>query len=183
MDIDRLIDEVIGREGGYVDHPADRGGPTRWGVTQQVARAYGYAGDMRVLPRSTAAAIYKRRYWSDVRFDDVADRAPDLAGELFDAGINMGPERAAGFLQRALNVLNRGAVDYPDIVADGRIGPMTLHALDGYIEHRGRGEGLDVLLFAVRCLRGERYAEIIEANPSQEVFSYGWFARMVRAAA
>lgn len=24
----RLIAEVIDREGGYVDHPADRGGPT-----------------------------------------------------------------------------------------------------------------------------------------------------------
>ena len=25
MDVDRLIDEVIGREGGFSDHPADRG--------------------------------------------------------------------------------------------------------------------------------------------------------------
>jgi len=36
-----LIDRVIGVEGGYADHPADRGGPTRWGITQAVARAYG----------------------------------------------------------------------------------------------------------------------------------------------
>ncbi|MES2753138.1 MAG: glycosyl hydrolase 108 family protein, partial [Pseudomonadota bacterium] len=32
-DIATLIDAVIGREGGYSNHPADRGGPTRWGVT------------------------------------------------------------------------------------------------------------------------------------------------------
>ncbi len=41
MDVDSLIDEVIGREGGYSNHPADRGGPTRWGVTEKVARAHG----------------------------------------------------------------------------------------------------------------------------------------------
>ena len=37
--IDALIDAVIDREGGYVNHPADRGVPTRWGVTEAVARA------------------------------------------------------------------------------------------------------------------------------------------------
>jgi Glycosyl hydrolase 108 len=45
--IDQLIDDVIGREGGYSNHPADRGGATRWGVTEAVARAHGYRGDMR----------------------------------------------------------------------------------------------------------------------------------------
>ena len=61
MNVDQLIDELIDREGGYVNHPADRGGPTCWGVTQQVARAYGYIGDMRALPRSTAVRIYNLR--------------------------------------------------------------------------------------------------------------------------
>uniref|UniRef100_UPI00359318C9 glycosyl hydrolase 108 family protein n=1 Tax=Parasphingorhabdus sp. TaxID=2709688 RepID=UPI00359318C9 len=45
-DIDTLIDKVIALEGDYSDHPADRGGPTRWGVTEAVARAQGYAGDI-----------------------------------------------------------------------------------------------------------------------------------------
>lgn len=63
MTIDQLIDDVIAREGGYTNHPADRGGPTRWGITQAVARAHGFAGDMRVFPRDEAAAIYRRVYW------------------------------------------------------------------------------------------------------------------------
>jgi lysozyme family protein len=33
MEIDDLIDLVIDREGRYVDHPADRGGATNWGIT------------------------------------------------------------------------------------------------------------------------------------------------------
>lgn len=37
MDIHDLIEEVIAREGGYSDHPADRGGPTNMGITLKVA--------------------------------------------------------------------------------------------------------------------------------------------------
>ena len=39
MNVDERIDELIEREGGYVCHPADRGGPTRFGITEAVARA------------------------------------------------------------------------------------------------------------------------------------------------
>src|SRR3546814_12924741 len=54
MDIDFLVEDVIAREGGYTAHPADKGGPTRWGITQAVARAHGYCGDMRQFPRDEA---------------------------------------------------------------------------------------------------------------------------------
>src|SRR3546814_18148271 len=59
MMIDDLIEAVIAREGGYVDDPADRGGATRWGITERVARQPGYAGAMRAFPRDEAAAIYR----------------------------------------------------------------------------------------------------------------------------
>ena len=67
--IDELIEDVIEREGGYVDHPADRGGPTRGGITEAVARRSGYLDDMRMLPACDAAAIYKRLYWIAPNFD------------------------------------------------------------------------------------------------------------------
>ena len=60
MDIDQLLDELLEREGDYVNHPADRGGPTRYGITEAVARAHGYSGAMAELPREEAAAIYRR---------------------------------------------------------------------------------------------------------------------------
>ena len=62
-DADRLIEELIEREGGYVNHPNDKGGPTRFGITERVARAHGYSGAMALLPRNEAAAIYRRLYW------------------------------------------------------------------------------------------------------------------------
>ena len=178
MDPTDLIDAVIDREGGYVDNPADPGGPTRWGITQAVARAHGYGGDMRLLSREQAAQIYRARYWRRPGFDRVSQRAPALAAELFDTGVNMGPPVAIGFLQRALNALNRGASDYPDTRLDGVVGPATLTALDGFIGRRGRG-GETVLLKAVEALQGERYLMLAERRPAAEAFLYGWLANRI----
>jgi lysozyme family protein len=175
MDIDEMIEELIEREGGYVDHRADAGGPTRWGITEEVARAQGYEGDMRVLPRDKAAAIYLRIYWRRPGFDRVAALAPGVAAELFDTAVNMGPPVAAGFFQRALNALNRGGADYADIAVDRRIGPKTLAALAGFIKVRG-ATGEEVLLKALNALQGERYIALAESRPANEAFLYGWLA-------
>jgi hypothetical protein len=114
--IERLLDALIEREGGFVDHPSDRGGATRFGVTEAVARAHGYRGPMRTLPREEAQAIYRRLYWLRPRFDQVAARAPRIAAELFDTGVNMGPAVAATFLQRALTALNRNGKDFGNCI-------------------------------------------------------------------
>lgn len=182
MKVDETIDALIGREGGYVNHPADRGGPTRWGITEQVARAYGYGGEMGQLPRETAKEILLKRYWIAPGFDDVAAFAPRVAEELFDTGVNMGVSVPPPMLQRALNLLNRGASDYPDIAIDGRIGPMTLDALRRFIGKRGTA-GEAVLLKVLDGFQVTRYAEITEARPANEAFFYGWLANRIGALA
>lgn len=178
MTIDHLIDDVIAREGGYSDHPADRGGATRWGITEAVARAHGFAGDMRVFPRDEAAAIYRRLYWQRPNLAAIDKRAPALAAELFDTGVNMGPAVGARFLQRALNALNRNARDYPDIAIDGAIGPATLAALDAFLAQRGAA-GEAVLRKAIEALQGERYLALAESRPANEAFLYGWLANRI----
>jgi lysozyme family protein len=177
-DIEALVDELIEREGGYVNHPADRGGPTRYGITEAVARAHGYGGAMAALPREDAAAIYRRLYWLRPKFDEVAERSPRLAVELFDTGANMGPAVAATFLQRALTALNRNGKDYPDLVPDGRIGVRTLAALDPFLKARGCS-GETVILRAIEALQGERYLRLAERRPSNEAFLYGWLANRI----
>jgi len=176
--IDDLLDEVIAREGGYSNHPADRGGPTRWGITQAVARDNGYIGDMRDLPREAAIAIYRQLYWQTPRIDQVALIAPHIAAEMFDTGVNMGPPTAIAFLQRALNALNRDGRDYPDIAVDRRIGTATLHALQRFIDVRGTA-GETVLLKAIEALQGERYIALAEKRPANEAFLYGWLANRI----
>lgn len=178
MKLDEIIDALIEREGGYSNHPSDRGGPTKYGITEAVARAHGYQGPMRQLPREEAAAIYKRLYWHRPRFDQVARRSQAIAAELLDTGVNMGPAVAATFLQRALSALNRNRKDYADLVPDGRIGPATLSALDTFISLRGTGAE-DVLLRALDALQGERYIRLAERRPANEAFLYGWLANRI----
>ena len=177
--IDGLIDGLIEREGGYVNHPADRGGPTCFGITEAVARAHGYRGTMARFPRDEAAAIYRRLYWLRPRFDQVAARAPRIAAELFDTGVNMGPAVAATFLQRALTALNRNGKDFTDLVPDGRVGPRTLAALDGFFAARGKRGGETVLLRALEAMQGERYLRLAERRPANEAFLYGWLANRI----
>jgi lysozyme family protein len=179
MPIDDLIDALIDREGGYANHPADRGGPTKYGITEAVARAHGYRGAMRNLPRDEAAAIYKRLYWLRPKFDQVAKRSAAIAAELFDTGANMGPAVAATFLQRALSALNRDRKDYADLVPDGRIGAATLAALDTFIRLRGQQNAETVLLRALDALQGERYLRLAERRPANEAFLYGWLANRI----
>ncbi|WP_184003839.1 glycoside hydrolase family 108 protein [Stakelama sediminis] len=178
MDIDALIDEVIAREGGYVHHPADRGGPTHWGITEAVARKQGYTGPVRDLPRTAAVAIYRDLYWTSPHFDRVAEHAPNIAAELFDTGVNMGPTTAVSFLQRALNALNREQKDYADIGVDGRIGDRSMTALRAFLKLRGDKGGV-VLLKAMEALQGERYLRLAEQRPANEAFLYGWLANRI----
>jgi lysozyme family protein len=179
VDIETLLESLLKVEGGYTNNPADRGGETNFGITEAVARANGYTGAMRQLPRETAKAIYRSIYWDRPNFDEVAKRAPRVAAELFDTGVNMGPAVAATFLQRSLTALNRGASDYPDLVADGRLGPATLNALSSFIRIRGYSMGEEVLLHALDALQGERYIRLAETNPKQETFLFGWLANRI----
>lgn len=178
MSIDHLIDDVIGREGGYSNHPADKGGPTRWGVTEAVARAHGYRGDMRAFPREDAVTIYRRLYWERPGFDRVDLIAPRVAAEMFDTGVNMGPATATGFLRRALNALNRGGSDFRDLSTSGGIDDATVSALTKFTAKRGKA-GEAVLLKAIEALQGERYVRIAETRPANEAFLYGWLANRI----
>ena len=177
--VEFLLEALIEREGGYVNHRADHGGPTRFGITEAVARAHGYRGAMASLPRDEAATIYRRLYWLRPKFDLVAVRAPRIAAELFDTGVNMGPAVAATFLQRALTALNRNGRDFVDLVPDGRVGPLTLAALDGFFGARGKRGGETVLLRALEALQGERYLRLAERRPANEAFLYGWLANRI----
>lgn len=176
MTIDAMIDTTIGKEGGYVDHPVDRGGPTRWGITQQVARAFGYKGDMRDLPRSTAVEIYRDQYAVKPGFAAVAAIYPSLGEKLFDVGVNMGPARPSLWLQEWLNALNNGGAIYADIAEDGRLGPGTMRALTAYKAKRG-AEGEIRLITGIRSDQGVFYKTLARRSPSQEAFVYGWLGR------
>ena len=170
---DQIIEGVLGKEGGYVNNPADKGGPTRWGITQNTARAYGYKGDMKDLPRETAKEIYMKQYWLEPKFDKIAELSPSIAEELCDTGVNMGPRVASMFLQRWLTALNQRGKLYPDLKPDGVIGNITIAALRSYLAVRGSA-GVTVMLKGLNCSQGARYLELTEAREANEEFLFGW---------
>jgi lysozyme family protein len=84
-----------------------------WGVTARVARAAGYAGAMRELPRDTAKAIAKKLYWDPLRLDELD---PRVAFQIFDANYNGG--HPVIWMQGAAGAK-----------VDGLIGPATIAAV------------------------------------------------------
>lgn len=179
-DIHSLINDVIAREGGYSNHADDRGGATRWGITQAVARKYGYSGDMRTFQRDKAVEIYRDIYWIKPKLDKIADLAPDLAAELFDTGVNMGTGTAIRFLQRSLNALQRGE-DRALLSLDGIIGKQSLGALKKYMKWRG-AKGEQVLVRAVDSLQGAKYIRLAEKRAANRTFLFGWLANRIGTA-
>ena len=176
--IARVIDAILRAEGGYVNDPADKGGETNLGITVAVARAYGYTGSMRDLPVAVARAIYTARYITEPKFDQVLAIHAGIGAEVIDTGVNMGPHRAAEFLQRWLNGFNDTGARYPSLFVDGRLGAQSLGALDSFLKWRGQ-DGAAVLLRALNGLQAARYLDITEANKSQRRFLFGWIKERV----
>lgn len=160
-------------EGGYSNNPNDNGGPTNWGITQFEARAYGYTGDMQSMPQSTAVAIYKTRYWTAPKFDQIALLDAALGARMLDAGINCGQSTVAEWVQDALNLCNNQGKDYPDIKVDGGIGALTLAAMSAFFAKRGN-DGHKVLFNMFISRQSCYYMDIARNNPSQEQFEFGW---------
>ena len=176
---DELGKHLLGKEGGYVNHPDDRGGETNWGITVGVARANGYGGSMRDMTRDQALSIYRREYWEKPGFALVATVSPRIAQELFDTGVNMGQGVPAKWFQRILNVLNRQGADYADIAADGQIGPATMRAFTALIAKRGKDDAINVVLRGLNGLQAARYIELAENRAANESFAFGWLAQRV----
>ena len=99
---DFAFDFLIGAEGGYVDHPADPGGATKYGISQ---RAYPNE-DIANLTLDRAKELYRRDYWQAIGADTLP---PELALVAFDAAVNNGVGRAKGWLLLAKQQTSRSA--------------------------------------------------------------------------
>lgn len=162
-----MIDDLITREGGYVNDPADPGGETNFGITEAVARANGYHGSMKDMPRVFAQSVYLKKYWQDPGFDKISVIFPALADKMFDIGVNRGPGVAVRYVQRALISLGYSCTE-TDVW-----GSNDPNCLTAFLIARGE-RGQQVLLFMIAAQQSVDYIEIALDHPQESRFEYGW---------
>lgn len=182
MSIEGIISAIIEREGEFVDHPDDKGGPTKFGITLNTLSTFRArkvtVDEVKALSRSEAFNILYEMYVKEPKFDLIVDESPKIAAELVDAGVLSGVHRPAGWLQISLNCLNNRGKDYPDIEEDGKIGPATIGALRALLAKRGLNGEL-VLLRMLESLQGAFFIIVAQKNIRNESFIFGWFLNRI----
>ena len=131
MNFDQAFERLIGHEGGYVNHPDDPGGETKFGVSK---RAYPLE-NIKAMTLERAKVLYLRDYWGPAGCDAVPD---GIKFDLFDMAVNSGVVAAVKCLQRAV-----------DATPDGILGPKTLQAVNSMpaprLAARFNGHRLDLV--------------------------------------
>ncbi|WP_035606011.1 glycoside hydrolase family 108 protein [Edwardsiella tarda] len=157
---------VLSKEGGYVNDPTDKGGETKFGISdKRDGLADGktdVSGDgkpdtaIKYLTKDQAGLIYLRDYWNPACCSDWPD---GISLFVFDSAVQHGVKNAIKQLQAAVGV-----------TADGIIGPKTKQAVIG----------ADPEWLLTRCFlrRARYYADIIKSNSSQGKYLNGWFNRL-----
>lgn len=147
-------------EGGLSDHPADRGGLTKYGVTLETLRRVRPAAtdvDLRALTKDDAIDLLTEEYALKPGLGRIADDAVRFA--VIDYAINSGPVTAIRAVQRAAGV-----------VADGIFGPDTEAAVNRF--------DVRMLLRLLVAQRLRHLGRIITRDPRQSAFASGWMNRV-----
>ncbi len=168
IDVNQLIDEVLAKEGGYVNHSADKGGPTNFGITQSTLSRYLECvvtiEEVKTLDIQTARDIYELRYYRNPRIDKLPEAIQHFA---FDCAVNHGPRRAIKFIQHVCSEAGFGP-----LTTDGLMGPKTKANADSCLASMGNW-----MLTALVEERRMFYLKIVENRSSQQVFLKGWLNR------
>ena len=154
-----IIAEIIEREGGYADHPADHGGPTKFGITLNTLRRHdpqATAETVRGLTTKQAADIYREDYIREPGFDRIKD--DDLRALVVDSAVLHGVAGATKMLQRAVGV-----------TADGVFGILT---------EKAANISADEVYRSMCAERVRWYGRFVSANPDQLPFLSGWLNRI-----
>lgn len=117
-----IIDDILRREGSeFTNRAADRGGPTRWGITLETLqrrKPNATADDVRALSEREARLIYLEDYVERPGFNSLPDPLRPL---MVDFGVTSGPRRAVKALQGAVGAS-----------MDGILGPETRALVDKF---------------------------------------------------
>ena len=176
-----LLEYIFLVEGGYFNHPNDPGGETMYGIIKTEARANGYNGAMRDLPREVACEIYLRKYWKNNGLMKIESFIVGLC--IFDFFVNSG-SRGATIAQETVNAIytNRtGSVQFgksvdaaglKPIAVDGQMGDKTFEAINKIPPF--------VFISIYNVLQEDKYEDLMRNNGKLRSFDKGWENRIHR---
>ena len=163
MHFETAVKKTMEMEGGFVDHPADPGGATKFGISQRFLDLVGLKDDVKELTGARAIEIYKEYFWDMYNCGRIAHRS--VAEEVFDFTVLAGPRASGLALQRALHSASFVVGD-PSlrVEEDGIMGALTAKA-----------SNLAPELILLAALKSEQagYARDLD-NP---IFERGWVRR------
>lgn len=172
MNVDDIIDQTIGHEGGFVNDPDDPGGATKYGITIGTLRAVrgrATVQDVRDLTRDEAVEIYRDRYFYRPRIDELPIA---MQPTVFDMYVNAGGN-AIKILQRLLSEFNE------QVSVDGALGPQTISATERAYRRAG-----EFLVDAYGIARRNYYFRIADRRPQSRKYARrrdggkgGWITR------
>ena len=171
----KALEVVFEHEGGYVNDPLDRGGKTKYGITENVRLEFNQHRPpypIEEITREDAEQVYYELYWKRSGVETLQDALPDeFLIQIFDAAVNHGSGNSVRFLQKAYNLIK---IDGPALVEDGILGPRTREAILNTAKRYALA-----LLSAYIGERFSFYKAIINRNPSQLRFIRGWLPRIL----
>ena len=165
MDARAIAEEIVAREGGFVNDPDDRGGATKYGVTIHTMRRLGLdldhsgavtVADVRLLTRAQAVEIFLDHYYRRPRIDELPVQ---IRASVFDMYVNAGAN--------AVRILQRLLIDMgQEVVVDGVIGPQTISAAK-----RAAEAAPDHIGDAYAIARRNFYFAIADRRPANRKFA------------
>jgi len=116
MDFDTSFEKLIGHEGGYVNHPSDPGGETKFGISR---RSYPLE-DIRGMTLGRAKELYLRDFWRPAGCDILPEA---IKFDVFDMAVNSGVRQSIRTLQRAVGTREDGLLGADTIGASLAMSP------------------------------------------------------------
>lgn len=158
------FDYTLKNEGEFSNHPADHGGPTRWGIIQSEYSKYighpASIGEMKNLPVEHAKDIYRKNYWVPLSLDKI--ESIEIAIAIFDRAVLNGLTGCSRLVRQALGELENGQANF-----DSQIDIINMTAPTAF-----------VMRLADACEYQHRAR--VSAHPDQRVFLKGWLNRVNR---
>jgi len=152
---------IFKNEGGYVWHPNDPGGETKYGI----AKKFFPNEDIKNLTKGKAKELYRYHFWNTMNLEGINDE--NLILQIFDFGINAGRGRSIKLIQ--------GIVGAKPI--DGICGPITKDKINSFVPIK-KDSGTYSAIDLFKEGRKNYYIDLANRKPVMNVFLPGWLNRI-----